>query len=1229
MQAPKLEGTRILSHRQDRKLQFAIAVLAGMGAAPAAFAADVTLNNGQTETVTGAPTPVNNAFSQQWYENPGPRNDNLLGDMGAGANAGLFNVTPKGSNFRTGAIDFDNKAAYDAAAVVAANANQIGPFTGAGGVQGDDYAFLWTGTFTPTIAGDYTFGVGQTSNGVDDESVILIDFNKNGTFENATERVASTLGAGCCGSFAGTPVTIATGDTYDIAIAFHEFGGGEKSSATFLIAGDATFGSATAFDPSAANQAGWWNSSFVSPADRSADTLTVTFGSSATLDVQVPTVTFGNLVQASGSTLLVQGGEATFNTFSGDGTVALNTASNVTLAGGLGSGAMIDFTKSGAATLTLGAGSTTTAAINVTSGILASNGDGALGAGRAANGVTISDGAQLRLDATHASTSVPLSINGTGVGGGGALRATVNAAYPGAISLAGNSAIIVQDGGETLTLTGGVNNAGNEVRFGGNGNTTINTVGISGGGAVRKTEGGLLTFGAGITNSYTGATHIDGGRLLTSNASDLASSSAVNVNNSGTVLEINAAASSLGNVALTNAGAILRLSQNQAGGTAPTANIGGIVDVNASQGAGFDLGFANNSTIRAIGGARTFSGVSTIADNATLNLGGGNNTLTLSALGDTGGTGGGVSKVGTDTVILAGPNTYRGATHVAAGTLQVNSPLAATSNVTVAFGATLDARSTTALGGSGYDIGGTLKAGAANANLGNAPVSLNLGGTLQVDVGAGNTASYAGGTINANTGVIHAKSGVANLGGTAVVSTVPQFASGLLEGRLSGAFNETNANPSTALVPGPTKVQQAFANSGASGGIWVDNSTYVYNGQINIPDESDGIIGNGQGAISFGESFDDSVLVKVDGAQVLRNTTWNDTSSNGLLSLAAGWHDIELRFGQGGGGTGAVNQDNWGATDKSFGIDITDPVNNTAVSGGTAPPANFHTNFTAPVDPGDMSLFRVLSGGVRVQVDATADLRLASFTNASAVQLNAAAADGPVLRLLDAAGTSGTNQLAVAGSAGGQATVEVAGTLNVGALDAADGTNLTKTGAGRLNVNGAGAGTGSLSITAGSLGGTGIINGPVTIAAGASLAPGLSPGTLGVGGADFADGSSFVVELNGLTAGTEYDVLNVTGAVDLGAPGTGPSLSVLLGFTPNVGDAFTILQNDDVDPINGVFAEGATVSSGAYQFAINYAGGSGNDVVLTTVAVPEPASLGLLGLAGVALLGRRRRSRKE
>jgi len=70
-----------------------------------------------------------------------------------------------------------------------------------------------------------------------------------------------------------------------------------------------------------------------------------------------------------------------------------------------------------------------------------------------------------------------------------------------------------------------------------------------------------------------------------------------------------------------------------------------------------------------------------------------------------------------------------------------------------------------------------------------------------------------------------------------------------------------------------------------------------------------------------------------------------------------------------------------------------------------------------------------------------------------------------------------------------------------------------------------------------------------------TFAPGLSPGTLNIQG-DFKSSSTSVldIELDGLVAGTEYDVLAITGTnVEFGG-----IVNVTLGFEPSVNDEFII-----------------------------------------------------------------------
>ena len=73
---------------------------------------------------------------------------------------------------------------------------------------------------------------------------------------------------------------------------------------------------------------------------------------------------------------------------------------------------------------------------------------------------------------------------------------------------------------------------------------------------------------------------------------------------------------------------------------------------------------------------------------------------------------------------------------------------------------------------------------------------------------------------------------------------------------------------------------------------------------------------------------------------------------------------------------------------------------------------------------------------------------------------------------------------------------------------------------GILLINGSTAAQSTITVPSGStLGGTGTINGPVSVGGGAVVAPGTSPGILSTGNVDFQANSSFDVEIGGTSAG--------------------------------------------------------------------------------------------------------------
>src|SRR5206468_140321 len=151
---------------------------------------------------------------------------------------------------------------------------------------------------------------------------------------------------------------------------------------------------------------------------------------------------------------------------------------------------------------------------------------------------------------------------------------------------------------------------------------------------------------------------------------------------------------------------------------------------------------------------------------------------------------------------------------------------------------------------------------------------------------------------------------------------------------------------------------------------------------------------------------------------------------------------------------------------------------------------------------------------------------------------------------------------------------------------------------GRLNA------TSGVAINGGSLAGSGTINGNVTNTAG-HVSPGLSPGLISITG-NYNQGvtGALDVEIGGPGAGTQSDQVNVVGGVGVGGVGLRGTLNVSLigGFVPNVGDTFTVIANDGADAVVGTFtglAEGSTFIASGKLFRISYAGGTGNDVVLT------------------------------
>ncbi len=235
--------------------------------------------------------------------------------------------------------------------------------------------------------------------------------------------------------------------------------------------------------------------------------------------------------------------------------------------------------------------------------------------------------------------------------------------------------------------------------------------------------------------------------------------------------------------------------------------------------------------------------------------------------------------------------------------------------------------------------------------------------------------------------------------------------------------------------------------------------------------------------------------------------------------------------------------------------------------------------------------------------------------------------------------SSGSVSKALAG-VGAALTKDTAGTVTLSGTNTYTGA--TTVNAGTLLIDGSLAAGSAVSVGAsGTLGGSGTINGTTTVAG--TLSPGNSTDTLTINNnVSIIDGGALAIEINGTTAGSDYDRLAITGTSPTFSLTDTNNLELSLGYTPSIDDLFFITTLTGSNAISGVFEElngvattltqDSIFSFGGYSWQISYTGdlgsnafsGAGNDLALQVIPEPSTALLGLLGLAALATLRRRR-----
>jgi autotransporter-associated beta strand protein len=288
-----------------------------------------------------------------------------------------------------------------------------------------------------------------------------------------------------------------------------------------------------------------------------------------------------------------------------------------------------------------------------------------------------------------------------------------------------------------------------------------------------------------------------------------------------------------------------------------------------------------------------------------------------------------------------------------------------------------------------------------------------------------------------------------------------------------------------------------------------------------------------------------------------------------------------------------------------------------------------------------------------------------NIANASAA-VDVSSATG-ALTLSSGAGTRdqnftklGAGRLNLGGAISGNATVTVNGGIlsttasnsYTGATTVSGGTLIVDTGGSisssttvgsgaHLKVNGA---AGAVNVN-GTLSGGGTV-GAMTLNSGGTLAVGNSPGLLTASSATWNAGSVFQFEVINATgtAGTDWDLLSVTGALDLTSISTASkmSLSVLsagmVNYDPNTpyswvfarAASFTGTQSWTAGlDVTDRFAVDSTGFNGGTQPGRGFkvvTGTEGGLATLSLQAVPEPSS-GVMLLVGMAAWGAMRRRR--
>ncbi|MES2598695.1 MAG: autotransporter-associated beta strand repeat-containing protein [Verrucomicrobiota bacterium] len=535
------------------------------------------------------------------------------------------------------------------------------------------------------------------------------------------------------------------------------------------------------------------------------------------------------------------------------------------------------FTKNGPGRLVLSGNSTFADTFAMTDGIVRIEHANALGA--TTGGTTLTSGRALELSGGITFAAENLSLTGTGVSSGGALRNVSGTnVWTGTIDLAGDARINA-DAGTQLTVSAiTAGGASRDVTFGGSGDIIASGKIGSGGSTpvdqVLKDGSGTLTLNN-TNNDFTGTFTVNDGTLKLGATQVIPDAESLTVNKGTVDLNGNAEtinALNLGNATTTVAGNTASIVDGATGGVLRLTNL---VTYNPGS-AGFENGQALISANLDLNNAsRTFA----VNDNVTLS----EEMHVSGIISNSGATASGISKSNGGTLILSGANTYNGNTAVNAGVLRVahNQAMGTTGTVTLANtdavlelanGVNISRALTASDTGNNKEL--RLQAGATSATYSaNVTLSETTAGNFDVTAGTGGRFTVSG--VVGGTGA----AGLSKEGaGTVVLTNTNTYSGGT---SVNAGKLEVNNGSGSGTGTGTVTVASGAMLAG-DGAITANSGNFVFiNGTLQV-----GAFGATQGS-DFSLTTSGAGSTDFEATSVLLMELWSTTGTDQTALLAA------------------------------------------------------------------------------------------------------------------------------------------------------------------------------------------------------------------------------------------------------------------------------------------------------------------------------------------------------